>query len=177
MYVLKYVINKSLSLRPVWLVCQKNKFMKRVLLVVFVGIFASVLSFAQIHKVEVKNPTYLGMILIDQKDVPTMKSTCAYYNLVEQPEEGDVSVYTYSDGTKIRFKKDETEGLSFPVVQIITSRKSADVNKILVESGFEKSGDAYYNGSKFAHRRTKCTVTSGAVSTLTFSKVYSNTDQ
>ncbi len=44
------------------------------------------------------------------------------------------------------------------------------------ESGFVKSGDAYYNGSKFAHRRTKCTVSSGAVSTLTFSKVY-NTDE
>ncbi len=41
------------------------------------------------------------------------------------------------------------------------------------ESGFVKSEDGY-NGSKFAHRRTKCTVTSGAVSTLTFSKVYNN---
>lgn len=73
------------------------------------------------------------------------------------------------------FKKDDTAEGSFPVVQVITNRKPADVNKILVESGFVKSGDSYYDGSRFAHRQTKCTLTSGAVSTLTFSKVY-NTD-
>lgn len=151
--------------------------MRRLLLILLVGIFSSLGAFGQIHKVEVKNPTYLGMVLIEQKDVPTMKSTCAYYNLVEQPEEGDFTVFTYSDGTKIRFKKDVSGELSFPVVQIITNKKPADVNKILVESGFEKAGDAYYNGSKFAHRRTKCMVTSGAVSTLTFSKVYNRDEK
>lgn len=149
--------------------------MKRLLLILFVGIFSNVISLAQIHKVQIKNPTYLGMVLIDQKDVLTMKSTCVYYNLVEQPEEGDFTVFTYTDGTKIRFKKDETSDGSFPVVQVITNRKPADVEKILRNSGFVKSEDGYYNGSKFAHRRTKCTLTSGAVSTLTFSKVY-NTD-
>ena len=128
------------------------------------------------QKIQVKNPTYLGMILIDQRDVPTMKSTCAYYNLEEQPSEGDFTVFAYSDGTKIRFKKDDTAEGSFPVVQIITNKKPADVNKILKEAGFEKAGDGYYNGSKFAHRRTKCTLTSGAVSTLTFSKVYKSDD-
>ncbi|MDE6337248.1 MAG: hypothetical protein K2L34_11825 [Muribaculaceae bacterium] len=115
------------------------------------------------------------MVLIEQRDVPTIKNICSYYNLVEQPSEGDFTVFTYSDGTKIRFKKDDTEEGSFPVVQVITNKKPADVNKILKDSGFEKAGDGYYNGSKFAHRRTKCTLTSGAVSTLTFSKVY-NTD-
>lgn len=150
--------------------------MKRLLLILFVGIFSSVVSFAQIHKVQIKNPTYLGIVLIDQKDVPTMKSICTYYNLVEQPEEGDFTVFTYIDGTTIRFKKDEISKGSFPVVQIVTNRKPADVEKILSNSGFVKSEDGYYNGSKFAHRRTKCTVTSGSVSTLTFSKVY-NTDE
>ncbi|MDE6335317.1 MAG: hypothetical protein K2L34_01985 [Muribaculaceae bacterium] len=130
------------------------------------------ISVAQIQKIQVKNPTYLGMVLIDQRDVPTMKSICTYYNFVEQPEEGDFSVFTYSDGTKIRFKKDETLEGSFPVVQVMTNRKPADVNKILREAGFVKLSDGYYDGSKFAHRCTKCTLTSGAVSTLTFSKVY-----
>ena len=145
--------------------------MKRFLLVLVVGI-CSIGIFAQIHKIQIKNPTYLGMVLIVQKDVPTMKNICSYYDLVEQPSEGDFTVFTYSDGTKIRFKKEETPEGSFPVVQIITNRKPADVNKILKEAGFEKSGDSYYDGSRFAHRRTKCTLTSGAVSTLTFSKVY-----
>ena len=146
--------------------------MKRFLLILLVGLFTSVGGFAQIQRIQVKNPTYLGMVLIEQRDVPTMKSICTYYNLVEQSSEGDFTVFTYSDGTKIRFKKDDTEEGSFPVVQVITNKKPADVNKILKDSGFEKAGDGYYNGSKFAHRRTKCTLTSGSVSTLTFSKVY-----
>lgn len=149
--------------------------MKRLLLMLFIGICSSVIAIAQIHKVEIKNPTYLGMVLIDQKDVPTMKNTCVYYDLVEQPEEGDFTVFTSTDGTKIRFKKEETSDGSFPMVQVITNRKPADVEKILRNSDFVKSEDGYYNGSKFAHRRTKCTLTSGTVSTLTFTKVY-NTD-
>lgn len=77
--------------------------MKRFLLILFVGIFTSVGALAQIQKIQVKNPTYLGMILIEQRDVPTMKSICTYYNLIEQPSEGDFTVFTYSDGTKIQF--------------------------------------------------------------------------
>ena len=99
--------------------------MTRLLLILVVGIFSKVLALAQIYKVEVRNPTYLGMVLIDQKDVVTMKSTCAYYNLVEQPEEGDFTVFTYTDGIKIRFKRDETSDGTFPVVQVITNRKPA----------------------------------------------------
>ena len=151
--------------------------MKRFLFILLVVLFSSVVILAQTQKIQVKNPTYLGMVLIDQKDVPTMKSICAYYNLVEQPSEGDFTVFTYSDGTKIRFKKEETSEGSFPVVQVITNRTPADVNKILREAGFEKLSDGYYNGSKFAHRRTKCTLTSGSVSTLTFSKVYKSNEK
>ena len=151
--------------------------MKRFLFILLVVLFSSVGILAQTQKIQVKNPTYLGMVLIDQKDVPTMKSICAYYNLVEQPSEGDFTVFTYSDGTKIRFKKDETPEGSFPVVQVMTNRKPADVNKILREAGFVKLSDGYYDGSKFAHRRTKCTLTSGSVSTLTFSKVYKSNEK
>ncbi len=143
--------------------------MIRCLFTLILAIAFNISFFAQL---KVSNPTYLGLILVDEHDCNKMAKTCQHYNLKEvSPEEG-YQVFTYSDGTKIRFKMDESEEGNVPVVQVITHKKPADAKKILSDTGFVKEADGYYQGSKFTHRSTRCQVSSGSPSVLTFTKVY-----
>lgn len=45
---------------------------------------------------------------------------------------------------------------------------------LLSDTGFVKEADGYYQGSKHTHRRTRCQLSSGSPSVLTFTKVYKN---
>ncbi len=143
--------------------------MNRIILIITFIFVSSIYSFAQI---KVSNPTYLGLILVDEHDCDKMAATCQHYNLTEVSPEEDFQVFTYTDGTKIRFKMDKSEEGNVPVVQVITKKKPADAKKILSDTGFVKEADGYYQGSKFTHRRTRCQVSSGSPSVLTFTKVY-----
>ncbi len=143
--------------------------MIRCLLTLILGIVFNLSSFAQI---KVSNPTYIGLILVDEHDCDKMAQTCQHYNLVEVSPEEDYQVFTYTDGTKIRFKMVELEEGNVPVVQVITKKKPTEAKKILSDTGFVKEADGYYQGSKFTHRRTRCQVSSGSPSVLTFTKVY-----
>lgn len=148
-------------------------YMKRYIIIfclVLVSIFP---SFSQI---KVSNPTYIGLILVDEHDCDKMAATCQHYNLTEVSPEEDYRVFTYSDGTKIRFKMDLSEEGNVPVVQVITKKKPADAKKILLDTGFVKEADGYYQGSQFTHRRTRCQLSSGSPSILTFTKVYKASD-
>ncbi len=109
---------------------------------------------------------------MDEHDCNKVATTCKLYNLTEACPEEDYQVFTYSHGTKIRFKMDESEEGLVPVVQVITHKKPADAMKILSDTGFVKVADGYYKGSKFTHRRTRCQLSSGTPSVLTFTKVY-----
>lgn len=129
-------------------------------------------SFAQIR---ISNPTYIGLILVDEHGCDKMTQTCQHYNLTEENTEEDFQVFSYSDGTKIRFKMDESELGNVPVVQVITKKKPSEAKKILSDTGFTKETDGYYNGSPFTHRRTRCQISSGSPSILTFTKVYKST--
>lgn len=129
-------------------------------------------NFSFVAQVKVSNPTYIGLILVDEHDCDKMATTCQHYHLTEQNPEEDYRVFSYSDGTKIRFKMNESERGNVPVVQVITHKKPADAKKILSDTGFVKETDGYYQGSKFTHRRTRCQVSSGSPSVLTFTKVY-----
>lgn len=139
---------------------------------IFFLILILVSSLSSLAQVKISNPTYIGLILIDGHDCGKMAATCQHYNLTEGiPEEG-YRVFTYTDGTKIRFKMDESAEGNVPVVQVITNKTPADAKKILSDTGFVKETDGYYQGSKFTHRRTRCQVSSGSPSILTFTKVY-----
>lgn len=129
-------------------------------------------TLSSVAQVKVSNPTYIGVILVDEHDCDKMAATCRLYNLIEEAPEEDFQVFTYTDGTKIRFKMDESEEGLVPVVQVITHKKPADAKKILSDTGFVKEADGYYKGSKFTHRRTRCQLSSGSPSVLTFTKVY-----
>ncbi len=143
--------------------------MKRIVFIITFILISSIYSFAE---VKISNPTYIGLILVDERDCNKMVQTCQHYNLVEGAPEENFQVFSYSDGTKIRFKMDESEEGNVPVVQVITKKKPADAKKILSDTGFVKEADGYYQGSKHTHRRTRCQVSSGSPSVLTFTKVY-----
>ncbi len=142
--------------------------------IISIVIFTFILGFHCFSQVKVSNPTYIGLILVDEHDCNKMAQTCQHYNLTEVSAEEDFQVFTYTDGTKIRFKMDESAEGNVPVVQVITKKKPADAKKILSDTGFVKEADGYYKGSKFTHRRTRCQLSSGIPSVLTFTKGYKN---
>ena len=70
--------------------------MKRISLVSMLALFMQVVSFAQSSSL--KNPLYLGMILIDLPSVEKMESVCEHYDLTEEPEMDGYKVYRHSNG-------------------------------------------------------------------------------
>ncbi len=52
------------------------------------------------------------------------------------------------------------------------NKDQKSVNKIMTEAGYSKTSDGYVKGTKVEHRRTRCRVSSGSNSTLTFTKEY-----
>lgn len=143
--------------------------MKRFIIIFCFVIVSIFTSFSQI---KVSNPTYIGLILVDENDCNKMTATCQLYNLDEGTPEDGYQVFTYIEGTQIRFKMDDSEKGYVPVVQMMTHKKPAEAKKILSDTGFVKEADGYYQGSKFTHRRTLCRISSGSPCILTFTKVY-----
>ncbi|MDE6768764.1 MAG: hypothetical protein K2J78_03445, partial [Muribaculaceae bacterium] len=83
-------------------------------------------------------------------------------------------VYSFPDGSKIEFKVEETEGRRYPTVKVITKEKQSSISKNLSDCGYKKTSDGYVKGSKFEHRRTRCRISTGSKSTLTFTKEYNS---
>ena len=82
--------------------------MKRIAIVFLLALFMQVVSFAQSSSL--KNPVYLGMILVDQPSIEKMQSVCEFYDLTEEPETDGYKVYRHSDGTEFRFRADKIAG-------------------------------------------------------------------
>lgn len=118
------------------------------------------------------NPVCLGPILIEQPKLERMVDVCQSYKLKEDPCAGTTRVFHHDDGTVVEFKVDEVEGRKYPMVKIITKEAGKSIDKILLDTGYKKEAGNYYKGSKFEHRRTKCTVSGSKRKTLIFEKEY-----
>ena len=109
---------------------------------------------------------------MEQPNVEMMKSICEYYDLSEELEEDGCQVYSFPDGSRVEFKVEETGEKRYPTVKVITGEGHSVISKNLSDCGYRKVSDGYVKGSKFEHRRTRCRVSGGAKSTLTFTKEY-----
>ena len=146
--------------------------MKQFLIVLVAFLFSYTAGFAQtVAKV---SPVNIGLLLMEQPSVAKMKSTCEYYNLSEEMEEGGFQVYSFPDGSKIEFKVEEREDRRYPTVKVITKEKPSSISKNLSDCGYRKTSDGYVKGSKFEHRRTRCRVSGSSTSVLTFTKEYNS---
>lgn len=146
--------------------------MKRFLFVLVSILLSYTVGFAQgVAKV---NPVNMGLLLMEQPSVEKMKSICEYYDLSEESEKDGFEVYSFPDGSRVEFKVEEMEERRYPTVKVITSEKQAVISKNLSDCGYRKVSDGYVKGSKFEHRRTRCRVSGGAKSVLTFTKEYNS---
>ena len=146
--------------------------MKHFLFIIVSFLFFSATVFSQI--VTKVNPVNLSILLMEQPSMEKMKSTCEYYNLSKEPEEGGFEVYSFPDGSRVEFKVEETEGRRYPTVKVITKEKQTSISKNLSDCGYRKTSDGYVKGSKFEHRRTRCRVSGSTKSVLTFTKEYNS---
>ncbi len=126
--------------------------------------------------VYISSPIYLGSILIDEPDTAIMARTCRQYNLTEQPSEGDYKVFTYNDGTKFRFKVENTDKGNLPTVEVETAETPSAIKKMLSTTGFTKTTGGYEKGSPFTHRMTKCRLsTHSTPHIIHYTKFFPNT--
>ena len=143
---------------------------KRFSLVFLLAFFLQVVSFAQSSSL--KNPLYLGMILIDLPSVEKMQSVCDYYDLTEEPEMDGYKVYRHTNGTEFRFRVDNIAGKYQPKVIVVTKENQKSIDKMMHEAKYTKESGGYVKGTKYEMRRTKCKVSGGLNKTLTFEKEY-----
>ena len=146
--------------------------MERLLITLLYFLFSYIVGLAQtVAKVD---PVNMGILLMEQPSSAKMRSTCEYYNLSEEMERDGFQVYSFPDGSKIEFKVEEQEDRRYPTVKVITKEKPSSISKNLSDCGYKKTSDGYVKGSKFEHRRTRCRVSNGSKSVLTFTKEYNS---
>ena len=139
-------------------------------LVLLIFLF-STLSISAQNRPQVANPIFLGSVLIDDISEKSMVETCLYYQLTEIADEDGYKVFLSDDGTKVRFKIDETIKGGNPVVEVITKEKESNIKKILSKAGFHKTSEGYTRGTQYAKTVTRCIPLSANPKTLRFIKV------
>lgn len=125
---------------------------------IFIFLIFYISSFSQ---TSLSNPLYLLNSLIDCPSEKQMKEVCQGHNFTELSTDGDFTVYESTDGTVIRFKveKEDGTGKTTPFVEVLTTLKEKQIEKILSDLGFKKKGSEYIKGSEHARRHTACHLT------------------
>lgn len=146
--------------------------MKHTLILLIAVINFSISTWAQIDNNI--NSVSLGMILIEQPSVDEMIKICKYYKLLEEPSQKDYIMFRHPNGTVFQFKVDELNSRYFPIVKISTKDSQKNIDNILITSGYKKEVSGYVKGSKFEHRRTKCTVSGDSQKLIILEKEYNS---
>lgn len=95
----------------------------------------------------ISNPVSLGPILTDQINIDRMVDLCKWYKLAEVPSDDDYHTYKHEDGTLIKFRMSDDK---IPYVEIYTNQSKKNIEKKIMESGYEKDTKYYIKGSKYA---------------------------
>lgn len=146
--------------------------MKQLLFILLLFLIPNGMLFAQTDNSA--NPVSLGLLLIDEPNVEKMITTCRYYNLSEEPIQEGYNVFRHPNGTVYQFKVDERNSQHFPIVKVTTKDSQKTLDNILTQSGYKKESGIYVKGTKFEHRRTKCSITGNTKKILTFEKEYNS---
>ena len=78
-----------------------------------------------------------------------MSELCHWYQLTEQPSDGDFRVFQHDDGTIIKFKMSADD---IPFIEIHTTKSKRNIKNSLESVGYDKDKDRYIKGSVYAIR-------------------------
>lgn len=120
------------------------------------------------------NPVYIAALLLDEPASPDMAKLCEYYGYAAAPAEDGFTVYTRSDGTRIRFRATGDRYNTDPVVEVFTDDSAKSIRKILQELGYRsdsKNSPIFTKGTMLANRFSIATLSgSKTAGTVRFTK-------
>ncbi|MDE6638038.1 MAG: hypothetical protein K2K32_07380 [Muribaculaceae bacterium] len=104
------------------------------------------------------NPVNIASQLVLKQDSATVASTLEYYGYTHQPCQDGYTVFKHSDGSVIRFAYQNSDSKqSYPTIQVHTKSTKPQIEKILSELNYKKSGNHYEaTTSKYSTYLTKC---------------------
>lgn len=107
------------------------------------------------------SPVSLGIALLSEPTIEGMKTLCKSYQFTEAHEEDNFTVFTSSQGHKIRFRIYENHtGVKIPEIEVTSSKKLTGIKDILKNAGYIHSKTnkrTYTRGSNSTLRIETCT--------------------
>lgn len=116
-------------------------------------------------------PINVAVVIMNDSTVEEMAETCRYYNLTEVEPENDFRVFVHPDGSKLRFKTQDSENGSLQLVEVYTNYKDQQIEKILESIGFEKTSNGFVRGNRYESYICYCELTSKRPRIITISKI------
>lgn len=129
--------------------------MKR-LFSLYLLLFTFLISFSQS---QMKDATTFFNLLIDCNSLEEMEKICKDYGLRPHPSQDGYQIYTYDDGTKIKFKINESPiGIPLPVIETVTKKNKKTVVEKLNSIGFVEENGVFYKGHKYGQTRKQAII-------------------
>ena len=127
--------------------------MKKIFLTLF--LFFTLLPAKAENKFEVMpvkrieaNPINVAVMLTEQLDSASTAATCEYYGYVNQPAQGDFTVFKHPNGSIIRFNFTVADnGKKYPTVEVKSKGTQKDKDKILESLNFSRKGNVIERSS------------------------------
>ena len=133
--------------------------MKPIFLSLFIALSA-LASNAQAHH-NLSNPVYLLNALLDCNSEQEMRKVLEHYNFDELIQDDGFISYYYTDGTIISFKVNNISNRKvIPLINVYSKHKKKDIEKVLLNLGFEKTDKDFTKGSKHTQSQVVCSFTS-----------------
>ncbi|MDE6741419.1 MAG: hypothetical protein K2J58_03710 [Muribaculaceae bacterium] len=94
-----------------------------------------------IKKIEA-NPINVAVMLTEQLDSANVAATCEYYGYINQPSQGDFTVFKHPNGSIIRYNFTTADnGKKYPTVEVKSKGPQKEKDKILESLNFKKNGN------------------------------------
>ena len=96
-----------------------------------------------VKKIEA-NPINVAVMLTEQLDSASTAATCEYYGYINQPSQGDFTVFKHPNGSIIRYNFTTADnGKQYPTIEVKSKGTQKDKDKILESLNFMKNGNSY----------------------------------
>lgn len=116
----------------------------------------------------------VAVLLVEETDLDKMIDICKYYHLTQVMKEDDYTVFAHSDGSKIRFRLDESTEYATPIVELTTSDKLKNIEKILYDLKFRKTSEGFERINKYNHQIILGKIVQSKPIILTLTKIKNN---
>ena len=120
-------------------------------------IFISHLPAGAVKKVDA-NPINVAVLIAEKGDSTQVASVFQYYGYTPQNIENDYQVMKHFNGNEMRYSfKDSGKDQKYPTVVVKTNASQKEIDAILTELKFVKTGNAYERAvSRYNNYITRC---------------------